>query len=60
MERDIPSRDMYSVYHLDDNEFFPGDYVAKADGKFISSISTDHICHIIYSMVCVYLTSRTA
>ena len=35
VEEGIPSRDLYSVYHLDDNEFFPGDYVAKAEGKYM-------------------------
>ena len=35
VEKEIPSRDLYSVYHLDDNEFFPGDYVAKAEGKYM-------------------------
>ena len=37
VEKEIPSRDLYSVYHLDDNEFFPGDYVAKAEGKYINN-----------------------
>lgn len=31
------------MYHLDDNEFFPGDYVTRADGMYISLVHALYI-----------------
>jgi len=33
LEKDIPSTDLFPVHHLDELEFFPGDFVVPADGK---------------------------
>lgn len=32
-EKELSSRELYPINCLDDNEFFPGDYVLSADGK---------------------------
>ena len=34
----ISSRDLYPVHHLDDKEFFPGDFVIQADSTNTASL----------------------
>lgn len=38
MESDIPSPELFPIHYLDELEFFPGDYVVDAKGKFKSLI----------------------
>ena len=30
----MPSKDLYPIHHLDDHEFFPGDFVTEAKDGF--------------------------
>ena len=34
MEKDVPSKELYPIHHLDDHEFFPGDFVTEAKDGF--------------------------
>lgn len=48
VETDIPSTELYPIHHLDNHEFFPGDFVSKANDYSASQIdygviqSVDH------------------
>lgn len=35
MESDIPSPELFPIHYLDELEFFPGDYVVDAKGRFM-------------------------
>ena len=34
VEKDVPSKELYPIHHLDDHEFFPGDFVTEAKDGF--------------------------
>ena len=34
VERGVPSAELYPIHHLDDHEFFPGDFVTEAKDGF--------------------------
>ena len=34
VEQGVPSRELYPIHHLDDHEFFPGDFVTEARDGF--------------------------
>lgn len=44
VEKDIPSMELFPVHHLDDLEFFPGDFVLSTVGKLL--------CHATYWTLC--------
>lgn len=44
-EKDIPSTELHPIHHLDDLEFFPGDFVIPSDGNWkVVYVSSKIVC----------------